>query len=480
MNFAVYLRKIPRISLIAALARKRNINVWLVGGFLRDTYLGRRKQLCDFDFCVEKNTLSVVKEFAKSISAKFIVLDDAQKSYRVILKKKNIVYTYDFSLMRAESFRDDLALRDFSINTLAVNLKGPRNKLIDYFGAREDIDSKLIRVIGNQVLRHDPLRILRAFSFAANYCFSIEHKTLDAIIKYRRLIKKVSSERINEELFKILGAESSFKTIKMMSDLKIIDEVIPCITRTRRVFQGAYHHLDVWEHSLETLRQFELLYSRKLKRNQEILAYILENVSSGHRRLQILKLSCILHDIGKPQARKRVKKKTIFHTHEKIGYALAEKFAIALRFSLREIDILKKLIFWHLRPGYLADQINPSKRAIYHFFRDTGEEGVAVILLSLSDWRATRGPLTNAQKRKRHEKIMFGLIDEYFLEKKKKPLPKIVDGHDIMRKFKIGSGPVIGVILKKIKEEQALGKLKNKSDAYRLAKAIIRKNETLK
>jgi poly(A) polymerase len=128
----------------------------------------------------------------------------------------------------------------------------------------------------------------------------------------------------------------------------------------------------------------------------------------------------------------------------------------------------------------LADQINPSKRAIYHFFRDTGEEGVAVILLSLSDWRATRGPLTNAQKRKRHEKIMFGLIDEYFLEKKKKPLPKIVDGHDIMRKFKIGSGPVIGVILKKIKEEQALGKLKNKSDAYRLAKAIIRKNETLK
>ena len=87
---------------------------------------------------------------------------------------------------------------------------------------------------------------------------------------------------------------------------------------------------------------------------------------------------------------------------------MAEEVAQNLRLSLREREVLKKLIFWHLRPGYLADQITPSHRAIYRFFRDTKPEGVGVILLSLADWRATRGPLTNAKKRRRHEKIRAG------------------------------------------------------------------------
>jgi hypothetical protein len=120
----------------------------------------------------------------------------------------------------------------------------------------------------------------------------------------------------------------------------------------------------------------------------------------------------------------------------------------------------------------LADQETPTKRAIYHFFRDTQEEGVAVILVSLSDWRATRGPLTNLKKRKKHERVMFKLINHYLEEKKKKPLPKIIDGYWLMKKFNLKPSVLIGEILRKVKEEQVLGKVKTKADAYRIAKRI--------
>ena len=446
-----------------------------MGGVLRDIYLKLKKELVDFDFCVEKETLAVVKEFAKSISSKFIILDKDQQSYRVVLKKKSKNYTYDFTAMRGENLEEDLALRDFTINTLAVSLLDKELKLFDHLKARRAIKNKTITVVRDVVIPQDPLRILRGFSFVANYGFRINARTLKLMVNHKKLLRKVSKERINEELFKIFASNNSYKVIKAMDQLRIIDEVIPEIARMRGVHQGSYHHLRVWKHSLEALRQFELFFTKRLVKNKEILAYLNQELAVERRRIQIIKLACLLHDIGKPKAKKKLNKKTIFHTHEKIGREIAAGIADNLRLSLREKNVLMKLIFWHLRPGYLADQINPSKRAVYRFFRDAQEEGVAVILLSFADWRATRGPLTDNKKRKRHEVIMLGLVDKYFIDKAKKPLPKLVDGNSIMKKYKIPSGPLVGAILHKVLEEQALGKVSTKGEALKIAKEIIGK-----
>ena len=471
-------KEIPHLSSISQIAAKHDLKVWLVGGFLRDVYLKKHKDLIDFDFCVEKNTFTLVKEFSKKIKSKFIILDKTQESLRVILKKDNKHYTYDFTRMRGKDLREDLSLRDFSFNALAVDLESKKYRLIDYFSGREDLKKGLIRVVRDEVIAQDPLRILRGFSFVANYGFSIEAKTLRLFAKSKHLIKKSSKERINEELFKILGSENSYQIIGQMDKIGLIDQIIPYIDKTRGLGQGRYHHLPVWAHSKEALRQFELMYKNKLAKNKDTVDYLNEELAQNRKRLQIIKLACLLHDIGKPLAKKKLKKKTIFHTHEKIGRDLAHNAAKALRLSLREREVLKKLIFWHLRPGYLADQIKPTHRAIYRFFRDTKEEGVAVILLSLADWRATCGPLTDPVKRKRHEKIMLNLVSKYFSESRKKPLPKTIDGYDIMKKFKLTPGPFIGAILKKIKEEQALGRVVDKTDAYRVAKNILNKSKS--
>jgi len=474
MNYKIISKKIPYFNLIGAISAHRRINIWLVGGVLRDLFLKRKKELIDFDFCVEKNVLGAVKDFSRKISSKFIVLDEKEGSYRVILKKHSKIYTYDFTLMRGKNFNEDLYLRDFTINMLALNVLGRNNPVIDSFHSAGDIKRKLIRTANQDVLRQDPLRILRGFSFMINYGFKIDRNTQKSFIRYKKLLKKVSGERINEELFKIFNNCYSYDAVKRMEELRIIDEIIPQISRTRNVYQGGFHHLDVWRHSLETLREFEMLYRKYIVHKKEILNYLNEPLAEGRTRTQIIKLACLLHDIGKPIAKNKKGNRTIFHTHEKIGMNLAENIAKKIKLSLREKDVLKKLIFWHLRPGYLADQAPPTKRAIYHFFRDTQEEGVSVILLSLSDWRATRGPLTNMVKRKRHERIMLKLIDHYFEEKKKKPLPKLLDGYDVMKKFNLKPSVLIGEILKKIKEEQVLGKVKTKKDAYTVAKKVIK------
>ncbi len=465
---------IPYLSRLRSLARDRGVEVYLVGGFLRDIFLKRDKELTDFDFCVSEHTPSFAREFATLINSKLIVLDEHQRSYRVILKRGKRLYTYDFTQLRGGTLKEDLLLRDFTINTLVLDITARKPEVLDLLGAGGDLKKGIIRVPCEQVLKEDPLRILRAFSFLANYGFRIEKKTERLLFKYRKMLPSVSPERINEELFKIFAAQRCYPAVKKMSDLFIIDEVIPYIKQQRGVKQGGYHHLDVWGHALETLLRLERLWKR-ISKDHKMYEYFMRPVAGRHRLIHLMKLAALIHDVGKPFAKRRLKKKTIFHTHEKIGANLVEEVAERLKLAVKEREILKKLIFWHLRPGYLADQNYPSARAVYRFFRDTQDYGVAVIILSLADWRATRGPLTDSKKRRRHERIMLNLVDVYFKEKERKPLKKLVDGFDIMKRFNLQPSPLIGKILKKVKEEQELGKIDSRRDAFIVAERIIRK-----
>jgi poly(A) polymerase len=224
------------------------------------------------------------------------------------------------------------------------------------------------------------------------------------------------------------------------------------------------------------LRCFEDLYRTKIKNDLPVLNYFDEPLAQNRKRLQIIKLACLLHDIGKPRARARKNKRTIFYRHEEIGRKICEKTAMRFKLSSREREVLKNLVFWHLRPGYLADTKIPTARALYRYFRDTATEGVSTALLSLADWRATRGPLTKGNQRKNHEKVMLGLVDHYFAKLNEKPLPKIIDGCDIMKKFNLKPSPLVGMILKTVKEEHALGKVTTKEEAFAAAQRVIKKS----
>jgi poly(A) polymerase len=458
--------------------KTRGVKLYLVGGILRDILLGREKENLDFDFCLKRGSLSFGKKLAGEIKAGFVVLDKEHGACRLVKKTKGKIYTLDFTDFRGKTLEKDLLLRDFTINAIALELdkvfaKGHLDDfLIDPYNGRVDLKHKIIRVVNKKAFVEDPLRILRSFSFSSIFGFKIDKQTLKLAKLYKHKLSRVSYERIRDELFKIFDNPNTFDYLIKLDKMRILTIPFPEIEKMRRVKQGPYHHLDIWQHSLETVRQLELL-AKQLKNKQDIQNYLNEVLSSQRRRFALMKLGALLHDIGKPQALRREEGKIKFHGHEKIGTEITKEIAKRLKLSNDELDSLGKMIFCHLRPGYLADSKSVSKRAAFRYFRDTAKDAVSTLLISIADQRSTRGRLTTAESRIQHEKICFGLIKEYFKKQKEKKLPRLISGDDLINKFKLEPSLLIGKILREIEELQAIGKIKTRQKALELAKKII-------
>ncbi|MFH0918415.1 MAG: HD domain-containing protein [Candidatus Omnitrophota bacterium] len=463
---------------IYSFAKAKKVKLYLVGGALRDLILERTKENPDFDFCLKSGALKFGAKLAKELRCAFVVLDEEHAACRLVKKINQKIYTFDFSDFRAATLEKDLRHRDFTINSMAVALgqvlgdQDLEPLIIDPYCGRADLKAKIIKVTGPGSFKEDPLRILRAFSFSCTLGFSLDQETLRLAKKEKNKISAVSSERIREELFKILDSPQAFACLVMLDKLKILEIIFPEIKPMRSIGQGPYHHLDVWQHTLETLSQFELII-KWAKKHPQIDDYLQEEVAGLRRRSSLLKLACILHDIGKPKARRREKKKIIFHGHERIGLGLTRIISRRLKLSNDEGRALEKIVLWHLRPGYLADNPHPTARAIFRYFRDTGNEALAVLLLSLADQRATKGPLTTALSHLHHEKTVKALIRKLLKKKEQKKLVRFLNGNHLMAKFKLPASPLIGKLLIELEEAQAIGKIKNKKEAWQLAAKLI-------
>lgn len=464
---------------ILAFAAKKKVRLYLVGGYLRDIILKRKKEFPDIDFCLKENSISFGRSLSRKLACGFVVLDKEHGCCRLVKRLDNKIYTLDFTDFKGKDLFSDLLHRDFTINSLSLepeNLlshKDFEKFLIDPCNGRRDLKSKVIRLINKKGFDEDPLRILRAFSLSAIFGFKIDKQALKLITVKRRKLADVSYERIRDELFKILNTPFAFDYMLKMDDLKLLKIIMPEIEVMRGVKQGPYHHLDVWKHSLESLRQIELLML-ELKNNKQIQDYLDEVISADRKRRSLIKLGVLLHDIGKPKAKRREDGKTKFHGHERVGSKIAEIIARRLKLSNDELNSLEKMVFWHLRPGYLADNEEVTTRAAFRYFRDTENEAVSVLLLSIADQRSTKGPLTTKESRVRHEEVVFGLIREYFRRKKKKKLERVVNGNDIMRELKLPPSPLVGKVLSEIEELQAIGKVKTKKEAFGAAKEFLR------
>ncbi|MCS7163739.1 MAG: hypothetical protein NZ845_01910 [Thermodesulfovibrio sp.] len=188
---------------------------YLVGGSIRDFILNR--ELKDLDFAIQGDSIQLAKEFSKKIGGSFVLLDEFFSIGRVV--KDDI--TIDFAKLSGASIEADLSERDFTINAMAVEVS--LEKLIDPFGGFQDIENKIIRMVKEENLKTDPLRVLRAYRFHATLNFNIEDKTRETLKKNAHLMKITAKERIREELWKILSVEESAKTVEIMIEDEIFN-----------------------------------------------------------------------------------------------------------------------------------------------------------------------------------------------------------------------------------------------------------------
>lgn len=456
---------------IVSFAKKEHKDLYLVGGFLRDLVFGRSKESLDLDFALSGGAIDFGRRVSRFLKAGFVVLDKEHGCSRVVYKDRAAgrILTFDFVDFRGKDLKDDLVKRDFTVNTLVLPVTAKAPEVLDHFGALSDISRGILRIAGPKSLDDDPLRILRAFSLSALFDLKIEPKTMKLIDQKKKTLCDVSGERLRDELFKILSVPESWRFINLLDQHGVLEQVIPQVTVMHHVKQGGYHHLDVWGHSLETVKKLDEAL-KTVSGDRDISAYLDEPMAANRTRRQLIKLAALLHDIGKPKAHEVKAGKTMFHGHERIGRIISDSVSDRLKLSTKEKFAMDTIIFWHLRPGYLADNAVLTKRAVHRYFRDTHDEAVSTLLISIADQRATRGPLATPASRLKHEKVSWQLIKRYFEMRKEKPLVRLINGTDLIKRLKLEPGPVFSRILDAVLEAQVEGQVKTKQEALVLAK----------
>ncbi len=447
------------------LAQNTGHRLYLVGGYLRDalgSHLGNGFVCKDFDFAVAGGTgFAFAKHVANSLNGHFVPLDEENDTARVVLAGGSVL---DFAGCVGGTIDSDVWRRDFSINALVWDPQQP-DELVDYVGGKADLEKKIIRALSETSFTEDPLRLLRAYRFAAHINGNLGAETLEWIKRHAERITFVAAERINVELFAILGKKNISTTVQALADVGLLEYIFPELEPTHKVTANAFHHLGLFEHTLETIPQLE---ARLPQLPDWVHESLQTELNYGVTRLAATKLACLLHDIGKPQTWQiNEDGRHTFYSHDKLGSEMCEEIACRMRWSRPLTKFIVKLVKWHLRPGALIHQGPPTERAIRRFYRDIEEDLPELILLAYADFGATRGPdLNDALARQSAENNLAVLLKGYEQFKEKSlTRVKLLDGNDVMSLLGIQGGPIVGEILEDLAEAQEFNEVSNRADA---------------
>jgi len=470
--------------MVQQLLDQRLIESYLTGGFVRDTMMGRDSD--DIDIVVRGGAMELARSFARDLEGTFVPLDREDDIARVVLSadrwggQKGHLHL-DLATMHG-SIAEDLALRDFTIDAIAMDMREvarPRAPLIDPFGGQRDLEAGVVRAISEEAFQRDPARLLRAPRLAAEFGFSLAGETRAQIERHHRLITQVAAERVRDEFCRLLAAPKAAGGLRLLDELGLLLAILPELSLTKGAEQPKEHYWDVLEHSIETVAAIEfLLHIEGLKySSDEVLnpvpwslaleEHFEQDISSGHRRKTLLKLAGLLHDIAKPQTRSIDEKgRTRFLGHAREGATLAQGMMERLRFSVREREMVQRMIEYHLRPGQMAgDEELPTQRAIYRYFRDAGDVGIDTIFLNLADHLATRGPDLELEPWLRHARSASYVLEQRFREDGIVSPPKLISGHDLIDIMGMSPGPELGQLLEAVREAQADGEVTTREEA---------------
>lgn len=449
--------------------------LYLVGGLIRDYFAKRRDQTYggqfDIDFAVNKiPAVDFAQLLTRKMDGHFVLLDNKNDTARVVLEDGTYL---DFAGCVGGSIEKDVQRRDFSINALVWSREYPAH-IYDAFGGIPDIEAGKIVAVSKGNLVDDPLRLLRAFRFSAEFQFDIDESTLEYISEKQKLIETVPFERINYELFQMMEAEDTHKLLEIMGRLGLLESIFSCLKDTRKVTANQFHHLGLFEHSLEAVKQTEIYYQTA---PQWVKDSASRELCQGISRLAATKIGCLLHDIGKPETWNVTPEgRHTFIGHDKLGASMVQELGKDIKWAKPLTRFVTSMVEWHLRPGQLFHQGTPTERAIKRFYRTVGEDLPELMLLAFGDLGATKGKDFTEDKRNNLELNFSRLLDGYpeYMEGFK-TLPKLLDGKRLMELLNLKPGPVVGDLLESLQEAQVMKEVSNPEQAEVFVKELYQK-----
>ena len=459
------LQKDPIIKLI--MPYLKDYNSYLVGGFVRDLILNYEN--FDRDIIIENCDIKeLTKKIANDIDASFVPLDTENKIYRIVLKDK--INYIDFAAPIEDNIEKDLLRRDLTLNAIAFDIN--KGKFIDISGGLKDIENKTIKGISEQNFIDDPLRLLRVFRFYSKLGFRIDSSLKDIIKKYNANILSPAKERVNTELLKLFEGKYTDSALIEMDKLGLLEHIFPIMKEVKKIPNNPHHHLDLFNHSIETVKQVQIYYETSCEENKEHLD---SNTMGNVKRLAFLKLAAFLHDIGKPSTWtiEEGTGKHRFFKHDDAGSKLASSILKELKFSKKQISYIQKLIKYHIYPSAVVCSDGFTEKTQMRFYRKMGEEVIDVIVLAAADRLSAQGPEITEEITSNNLNGLKMMLDNYIkLRKSIKPLPKLLDGNEIMQIKNLNQCKELGLIIKKLHEAQLSGDITTKDEAIDFIKQI--------
>ena len=437
---------------ISDLGIELDMPVYVVGGYVRDLYLGIDG--FDIDFVVVGDAIKFCKELKKRSNAGSLVTYPRFGTCMLQFHDHKLEFVSARSEIYEESSRkpevkkadlySDLSRRDFTINTLAMDIHPDRfGDIKDPYDGKADLEAGIIRtpLEPEQTFSDDPLRMMRAIRFSSRLNFPIEKKTFTAIQKTADRLQIISQERITAEFNKILLSEKPSIGIELLDSSGLLSFFFPEFVEMKGVEQReAHHHKDVFYHTMQ----------------------VLDNVAQNSQSLN-LRLAAIFHDIAKPKT-KRFNKKTgwTFHGHEVVGERMSASILQRLKYANDTVDYVRKIVRLHLRPmALVSDEVTDS--AIRRLLFLSGEEFDDLMILCRADITSK-----NPNKVKRYlnnYEIVLKKAQEVEAKDKVRAFKSPVDGNEIMATFNLSPGPSVGKIKKIIEEAILNGEIPNEHDA---------------
>ena len=419
------------LRLLKQAAAELDALAWVVGGYVRDKLLDRPHP--NPDVVVERgDALKLADHFAQLAGANPPVMFERFGTAQVTLPG----HLVEFVNARAESYApesrkpdvrrasldEDLRRRDFTINTLLMDLDG---KLHDPLGGRQDLNARVLRTPTDplRTFADDPLRMLRAVRFASELGFELAPDLIPAMrqMKGRLAPPVISAERIADELRRIMVSPRPRLALELLDASGLLEAILPEVAACKGVPQSGYHTHDVFGHTLLTV----------------------EGVPPD----LVLRVAALFHDVGKPST---ATPDGAFTGHENVGAELARSALERLRFSQKEIETVVKLVRLHLRPVYYSSEW--SDGAVRRLARDAGPVLDRLIALARADIGASAYPAP--EKLDELQARLNAVLSE-----RPSRLAPLVTGEDVMRARGIAPGPEVGRIKKRLEEMVMDGEL---------------------
>ena len=452
---ALLARRVARNPLareIRDLARRMQVPVWLVGGFVRDAALGRPGR--DLDFSAGRGASRFVARLEQVLGTSgFRFHKRGVTTWRFHVRGTQL----DLVDASRRGMDEDLARRELTINAIAFDLT--QRSILDPLRGLADLRARRLRLPRPGVVREDPLRAVRVARFLAELPdFTLHAAAREEARGVAQRLRRAAVERVREELDKLLGAAAPQRGLRELQKLDLIDPLLPELQPMRDCAAGD-DRPDVWTHTLDCLA----VSARPLRLPG---SHVVKDPASR----RILRWALLLHDISKPETlRLGPTGAPSFHGHEVLGSRRAETLLRRLRLPRVDRKRVERLVLNHLRPGHLADAEMPP-RGVRRLVREAGPDLPLLVLHSACDARASGGPAD--PKRWRRLRITLERLSELAEKRARKPLPRLLDGDLLIETLGLEPGPRIGRILREVRDAQEAGSVRTREAALKLARDL--------